>query len=182
MSTEPVIVFDLGGMKGGIVGQSERAIRAALKVVTATAEGRVLFVMTANKTTSFSPELNRRFPDQFFFDTPNAAARRAIWDVYIAKNGLTPSQAAFPEGFDEGWTGAEIKRACERAARYGKTVVEAARFIIPSSVSGAQAIGALRREATGRFLSASEPGWYEMPVEKTPAVTTTQRSIDLKAT
>jgi len=161
-SGKPVIVFDLGGMKGGVVGLSEMRTRTALKVLSATAEGRVLFLMTANKTTLFSPEMNRRFPDQFFFDVPDDIGRAAIWPVYIAKNGLTASQAHIPEGFDSGWTGAEIKRACERAALFGKTVVEAARYIIPSSVSHADAINQLRLEADGRFLSASYHGYYQV--------------------
>lgn len=174
---KPVIVFDLGGMKGGTVGQSERTIRAALKVVTATAEGRVLFIGTANRTTLFTPELNRRFPDQFFYDTPDDAGRAAIWPVYAKKNGLTTSQAHVPAGFDAGWTGAEIKRACERAALFGCTVVEAARFIIPSSVSGKRQIEALRHEAAGRFLSASYDGFYQVP--ESPQVPVRQRSIEV---
>ena len=175
---KPVIVFDLGGMKGGVVGESERAIRNALKVVTATAEGRVLFIGTANRTTLFTPELNRRFPDQFFYDVPDAAGREAIWPVYIKKNGLTPSQSAIPEGMDEGWTGAEIKRACERSSLFGCPVPEAARYIIPASVSGAATIKALRREADGRFLSASQPGFYRQPV---PAATVARnRAIEMQ--
>lgn len=169
-SGKPVIVFDLGGMKGGVVGKSEEQIRNALKVVTATAEGRVLFAGSANRTTLFTPELNRRFPDQFFFDTPDDAGRAAIWPVYIKKNGLTASQSEVPAGFDTGWTGAEIKRACERAALFGCTVVEAARFIIPSSVSGKKTIEGLRREAAGRFLSASSPGLYELPAPPLEAI------------
>jgi hypothetical protein len=158
------IVFDLGGMKGGHVGESERQIRNALKVVTATAEGRVLFIMTANKTTLFSPEINRRFPDQFFFDLPDAAACKAIGDVYIAKNNLRADQVADLPWKDGGWTGAEIKRACERAARYNKTVREGARYIVPMAISAASTIAEMRANATGRFLSASTPGLYQTPV------------------
>lgn len=176
---KPLIIFDLGGMKGGTVGQSERTIRTALKVVTATAEGRVLFVMTANKTTQFTPELNRRFPDQFFHDVPDDLGRAAIWPVYVQKYGLMPAQAKIPAGFDAGWTGAEIRRACERAALFGKTVVEAARFIIPQSVSAKTVIASLRRDAAGRFLSASYPGLYQMPDESTP-VLASHRSIELQ--
>ena len=176
---KPVIVFDLGGMKGGVVGESERHIRAALKVVSATAEGRVLFVGTANRTTLFTPELNRRFPDQFFYDTPDDAGRSAIWPVYVKKNGLTASQAAIPEGFDRGWTGAEIKRACERAALFGSTVVDASRFIIPSSVSGKAVIENLRREAAGRFLSASHDGLYTLPQSPEVAVPLRTRSVEV---
>lgn len=179
-SGKPVIVFDLAGMKAGHVGESERAIRENLKVVTATAEGRVLFVGTANRTTLFTPELNRRFPDQFFYDSPDDAGRAAIWPVYVAKNGLTAAQAAIPAGFDKGWTGAEIKRACERAALFNTTVVEAAKFIIPAAVSHRQANDNLRREASGRFLSASKPGWYEAPAAAVKAAAATQRSIEVQ--
>jgi hypothetical protein len=174
---KPVIVFDLGGMKGGTVGQSEEQIRNALKVVTATAEGRVLFLGTANRTTMFTPELNRRFPDQFFYDVPDEAGRRAIWQVYINKLGLRESQAEIPLGFDRGWTGAEIKRACERAVLFGDTVVDAARYIIPSSVSGKKAIMELRMQAQDRFLSASYEGYYRIPEE--PLEPIVNRSIEV---
>ena len=162
-SGKPLIVFDIGGMKGGVVGQSEQSIREALKVVTATAEGRVLFIMTANRTTSFSPELNRRFPDQFFFDLPDAEGREAIWRVYVKKYNLSSVQAHRPAGFGTGWTGAEIKRACERAALFGRTVVDAAKFIVPLAGSAKNAIAGLRSEAAGRFLSAAKPGFYMPP-------------------
>jgi SpoVK/Ycf46/Vps4 family AAA+-type ATPase len=176
-SGKPVIVFDLGAMKGGIVGQSERLIRAALKVVTATAEGRVLFIGTANRTAIFTPEMNRRFPDQFFYDVPDDLGRAAIWPVYIQKNGLRASQARIPQGFDAGWTGAEIRRACEKAAMFGKTVVEAAQFIVPTVVSQAPIIEQMRRDAAGRFLSASYSGFYQLPEIEVPAEGT--RAIDV---
>jgi hypothetical protein len=175
-SGKPVVVLDLGGAKGGIVGQSEARIRHYLKVITATAEGRVLFIGTANRTTMFTPEMNRRFRKQFFFDLPNDAARAAIWPVYIAKNGLTPSQSEIPAGFDAGWTGAEIQAACEEAALFGKSVVEAARYIIPQAASAKATIAQMRRDSAGKFLSASQPGFYEPPVD---APVTTTRSIEV---
>lgn len=159
-SGKPVITFDLGAMKGGTVGDSERNIREALKVLTATAEGRVLFIMTANKTTIFSPELNRRFNDQFFMDLPSAEARAGIWAVYLRKAGLTPELAARPDGFDDGWTGDEIERVCYRAAMFQCSVVEAGQYIVPSAKSAAAHIEAMRAAAVGRFLSASHPGLY----------------------
>jgi len=122
-----------------------------------------LFIGTANKTTIFTPELNRRFPDQFFYDLPDDIGRAAIWPVYVKKNGLSASQAYVPPGFDSGWTGAEIERACGRAALFGETVVEAAQFIIPQAVSARNTIAQLQAEADGRFLSASYPGFYQMP-------------------
>jgi hypothetical protein len=178
-SGKPVIMLDLGGLKAKHVGESEANIRAALKVITATAEGKVLFVGTANKTTMFSPEMNRRFPDQFFFDLPDAAARKAIWDVYIKKAKLTPAQAAIPAGFDTGWTGAEIQRACERAAKYSKTVVQAARFIIPQAESAKPVIAQMRASAAGKFLSASHEGKYRVPEETPASAVAKQRNIEM---
>jgi len=176
-SGKPLIVFDLGGMKGGTVGSSEAKIRAALKVVSATAEGRVLFLATANKTASFTPELNRRFPDQFFFDLLDDDGRASVWPVYGKKNGLTPAQLKFKPGFDRGWTGAEIKRVCERAALFNLTVPDAAKFLVPSAVSAKDTIQDLRRHATGRFLSAAYEGPYRMPSEDVAAV---ERGINLE--
>lgn len=175
----PLVLLDLGGMKGGHVGDSERMVRNALKMVTAIAEGRVLFIMTANRTTTFTPEMNRRFPDQFFFDHPDAAGRAAIWPVYEAQYGLTPAQAARPEGFDTGWTGAEIKRVAERAAMFKTTVVEAARWLVPQAESAKKVIREMRESAHGRFLSASYPGWYQyqdtdLVVPGAPLVATTR--------
>lgn len=175
------IQFDLGGMKGGTVGQSERQIRAALKVVTATAEGRVLFVMTANNTTVFTPEINRRFPDQFFFDVPGAEGRAKIWEIYRVKNGLTDEHFEdCPAGFDSGWTGAEIKRACERAAMFGCSVYEASRYIVPTVISNAEKIERMRQAAAGKFLSAHAPGLYQVPRVSVPTVAKGSRKVDLE--
>lgn len=170
-SGKPLVMFDMGGMRSSLVGSSEGAVRTALKVLAATAaEGRVLFILTANKTVTFTPELNRRFPDQFFFDTLSDDARAEVWPVYIKKNKLTGQQATFPAGFDAGWSADEVRRTCERAALLGCSVVDAARFIIPSSVSAKDAIASLRQAAAGKFLSATEAGWYEAPkTERTAA-------------
>lgn len=178
---KPLILFDLGGMKSGTLGSSESNIRAALKVVSATAEGRVLFLATANKTAAFTPELNRRFPDQFFFDLLDEDGRAAVWPVYAQKNGLTPQQMKFKKGFDKGWTGAEIKRVCERASLFKKTVPEAAQFLVPSAISAHEKIKELREHAVGRFLSASKPGWYEIPKEPLPVLDSKDRTIDLES-
>lgn len=174
---KPVIVFDLGAMKGGTVGSSERTIRAALKIITATAEGRVLFVATANKTATFTPELNRRFSDQFFFDLLDDSGREAIWPVYGKRYSLEPEQLKFRKGMDRGWTGAEIKRVCARAALFKETVTEASRYLVPSAISAKAQIEELRASASGRFLSASYPGLYAPPTIE--EVTADGREIDL---
>lgn len=181
-SGKPLIVFDLGSMKGGTVGSSEGRIRNALKVVSATAEGRVLFVATANQTSSFTPELNRRFRKQFFFDLPDAAGRAAMWKVYGTKLKLTPEQLALPENFDEGWTGAEIEAVSEDAALFKRTVKDVSQYMVPSCRSAKDTIMRLRKEAAGRFLSASKPGPYRAPEDdELKAPRKSGRSIDLES-
>ena len=158
---KPVVKFDLGGMKGSKLGESEKMIRTALKMVTATSEGRTLFIATANNAASFTPELNRRLPDQFFFDLLDADARAQAWEVYIRKNDL-PAQLT-P---DDEYTGAEIKRVCERAAMFKIPLVDAAEFVVASAVSAEDLIDQRRRAAHGRMLSAAKPGLYRMPEAK----------------
>lgn len=170
------IVLDLGGMKTKSLGGSEAAIRSALKVITATAEGRVLFIMTANNTSTFTPELNRRFPDQFFFDLPDSGGRADLWKLYGAKFGLSAAQLDMKNVDDAGWTGAEIKRACDRAAMFKVPVSKATQFIVPTCKSAKAQIERARETAAGRFLSAQYPGLYEPPAAAAPS---RQRKIDV---
>ena len=154
----PTIALDLGAMKGSLVGESEERLRTALKVVKAMAQDRVLFIATCNSIGVLPPELRRRFTfGTFFFDLPNAEERAQIWTMYIAKYNLESPQIDFN---DEGWTGAEIKQACEIAYRLQCSIDEAAAYIVPVSRSAADQIKQLRSQASGRFISASAPGIY----------------------
>lgn len=156
----PTIAFDLSGMKGSLVGESGRNLRTALKVVDAVANGRVLVVATCNSLGTLPPELRRRFTfGTFFFDLPTAEEREAIWMLYALKYGIVSKAQVRPK--DDGWTGAEIRTCCDLAARLNLTVVEAAAYIVPVAKSAAESIQKLRESASGRFISASEPGVYQ---------------------
>jgi len=153
----PTIAFDLTGMKASLVGESEQRLRNALKVVTAVSQGRSLFIATCNSLAVLPPELRRRFTfGTFFFDLPTADERKLIWDLYLGKYALP--QEPLPQ--DDGWTGAEIRQACELAWRLGCTLVEASAYIVPVARSASEQIARLRNEANGRFISASHPGVY----------------------
>ena len=153
----PTIAFDLTGMKASLVGESEQRLRNALKVVTAVSQGRSLFIATCNSLAVLPPELRRRFTfGTFFFDLPTAEERKLIWDLYLGKYAL-PQEPLPP---DDGWTGAEIRQACELAWRLGCTLVEASAYIVPVARSASEQIARLRNEANGRFISASHPGVY----------------------
>lgn len=154
----PTVRFDLGGMKGSLMGQSEGMIRTALKVIQAISGGKALFMATSNNIAQISPEFKRRFKlGIFFYDLPTPEERPAIWDLYITKYDL---QDAGPIPPDRDWTGADIAQCCQLAWQLRITLVEASKYVIPVAVSARERIEQLRKEASGRYLSASQPGLY----------------------
>jgi hypothetical protein len=154
----PTIALDLGGMKGSLVGESERRLRSALQVAKAVSQGEILFLATCNATGVLPPELKRRFSlGTFYFELPDDDARIKIWNIYLKKLGLF--KQAKPD--DAGWTGAEIKNCCTIAWRLNISLVEAAKFIVPVSVSSADQIERLAKESHRKYISASKPGIFE---------------------
>jgi hypothetical protein len=155
----PTIAFDANGMKDSLVGASEARLRNALKVVTAVTQGRSFWVATCNKIASLPPELRRRFKSgTFFFDLPGPEEREVIWNIYLRRYDI-PVDTQRPDDTD--WTGAEIKQCCYLAAEeLGCTLMEAAQYIVPVAKSAEDEITRLRAMAHGRFISASQPGFY----------------------
>jgi hypothetical protein len=164
----PTIQVDLGAMKGSLVGQSEKQLRQALNVIDAVSQGQTLFIATCNSFGNLPPELKRRFTlGTFFFDLPTKEEREKIWEIYRAKYGLSFSRAA--ENFiDDGWTGAEIRQCCEIAWRLGRSTDQAAKFIVPVAKSASETIERLRKSASGKFISASVPGVYQVTEPDAP--------------
>jgi len=152
----PTVAFDLAAMQSSLVGGSGERLRAALQVVDAISQGRSLWIATCNSITSLPPELRRRFTlGTFFFDLPTVEEREAIWNIYENRWQLTGER---PD--DDGWTGAEIRECCRKAWRLKLSLRQSAGYIVPVSRSAADQIEGLRRQASGRFLSASQPGVY----------------------
>lgn len=185
----PTLQLDLGAAKGSLVGQSERQLRNALKVITAVSNGKSLWIATCNAITDLPPELRRRFTlGTFFFDLPTQAERDAIWSIWTSRYGIEcfrqdPTRndsVSVTSGIpaDEGWTGAEIRQCCDIAWRLGCSLIEASRFVVPVSKSAATQLEALRSQADGRFLSASVPGTYERPTKLTSNATTSATNND----
>jgi hypothetical protein len=165
----PTIALDLSGMKASLVGESEQRLRQALKVIRAVGSDRALWLATCNRISALPPELRRRFTlGTFFFDLPTEEERRAIWAIWKAAYSLglddsliasfVPSDRAALN--DDGWTGAEIRQCCDVAWRLKIKLSEAAQFVVPVARAAADEIEALRRQASGRFLSASYPGVF----------------------
>lgn len=156
----PCISFDLTGMKQSLVGSSEANLRNALKVVTAVTQGKTFVLATCNRIAALPPELRRRFKSgTFFFDLPGREERAVIWNIYRNKFDI-PSEQPLPD--DEGWSGAEIQQCCYLASEeLCCTLMEAAQYIVPVAKSAEKQIQELRVEASGRFISASYPGYYK---------------------
>ncbi len=157
----PMLSFDLGAAKDKLVGSSEQLIRQCMKVIKAIGGSNVYFVATCNDISAgvITPDLLRRFTDGiYFFDLCTAEERAAIWPIHLARYGF-PLDAERPKDAD--WTGSEIRNCVRLAYRRRCSLVDAARSIVPIAVSSAESIELLRRQATGKFLSASHPGTYK---------------------
>lgn len=172
----PTITLDLGAAKGGIVGESEAKIRNAYKIIDAVGAGRCYFIATSNNIAVLPPELKRRFTSGiFYFPIPDEdngyrdrLERDRIWAIYLKKWKLDASQ--LKEVNDSGWTGAEIRNCARMAYRQSITLGQAAKYIVPYTKTSPEKLELLRREATGRYLSANRAGIYTYSAHSTKDV------------
>lgn len=141
-----------GGVTAGVLG--------TLQTWLADHTSDVFFVGSCNSLQGLPPQFTRagRFNATFFFDYPDRRQREKIWPIYLCKFGLAPDQ---PRPCEEGWTGAEIRSCCETAALLGLSLVDAAKYLVPVAISGAEEHDRLRKWAHGRCLSADVPGVYQ---------------------
>ena len=156
-ASAPVINFNLGDLKNSLVGQSEAQLRAALKVIDSVSNGKALFVATSNNLASLPTELLERFTlGTWFFDLPTQAERTKIWEIQLNAYGLPAQEITF----DDGWVGRQIRNCCEIGKLSNLPLAEAAKFIVPMTLSAGDRIKALRMQANGKYLSAAYAGAY----------------------
>lgn len=119
----------------------------------------VFFIGTCNDASQIPAPFARaeRFDGVFFVDLPSDEQRKQIWDIYIAEYELDKTMT-LPDDTD--WTGAEIKACCRLAALLEITLEEASLHVVPIAVTSQEDVANLRTWASGRCLSASEPGIY----------------------
>lgn len=163
----PTIRFDLGAMQGSLVGESQAAIRAALKTVDAITGGDALWIVTCNDIKALPPELQSRFSlGTYFFDLPNGEERAGAWNIHRKAYDLEGDDSCL-EVNDAGWTGREIMYACNNAYITGKPIAHEAKRVIPQCKANRGTIEALQQFADGRFLDASSGTEYrrKMPQE-----------------
>jgi len=209
----PTLILDIGALMNSLVGETERNVRQALRMVDAMApcilfcdeiekhlsgvsqSGRtdsgvsarmfgslltwlsdrtsdVFFIATANNIAALPPELSRaeRLDAVYYLDLPGAAQREQIWQIYLELFGLDKAQAR-PD--DSLWTGAEIRAACRLAALLDVPLTAAAQNVVPVAHTSAESVQQLRQWASGRCLSADQPGiytYYDAPQKATRRV------------
>jgi hypothetical protein len=119
----------------------------------------VFVVCTANDVSRLPPEFARseRFDGVFFLDLPGNEEKRAIWELYLDLFEIDRTQR-LPD--DTNWTGAEIRACCRLAALLDLPLSQAAQNVVPVAVTAAESVERLRTWASGRCLSASQPGIY----------------------
>jgi SpoVK/Ycf46/Vps4 family AAA+-type ATPase len=171
----PTIRFDSGEMQGSLVGESQHALLHALKVTTAVSQGRPLVIATCNSVAVLPAELVNRFKFRYFVDMPDETEKNVIWPIHIARRGLDASQ---PRPAASDWNGREIEQCCDTAWTLDCSLMEAAEMVVPIAESSAEEIERRRREAAGRYLSASYPRPYAYTGKETVKVGSRQIRID----
>jgi SpoVK/Ycf46/Vps4 family AAA+-type ATPase len=156
----PCIQLDVNAAKGGLVGESEANIRAAVDVIKAIGGRNVFAVASCNKAETIPAALRRRFRyGSWFFDAPNREEQKEIWTI-LKRRWEIPAEDPEP---DEDLTGADVEAICDLAWRSGKPLEFVRQFQNPSTKSAPETIKAARANAMGKFLSATYPGIYQGP-------------------
>lgn len=164
----PVVSLDIAAMQSSLVGSSEARTQQAFSMIDAVSSGNAYIIATSNSVQSLPPELLRRFQMKYFFEEPSTEEKAAIWPIYLAKYGFK-ANSKLPN--DMGWTGAEIETCAATAYQLNISLTEAAQYIVPTTVSSRDSILKLKRESSGRYLSASHPGMYLYDMIGADAVT-----------
>jgi SpoVK/Ycf46/Vps4 family AAA+-type ATPase len=161
----PCILFTDELEKGlsGVGGQGDSGVSTRLLGTLLTwlseHETDVFVIGTANNISALPPEFTRaeRLDGVFFLDTPNAAEKDLIWQMYRQECHIPETQSR-PN--DTSWTGAEIRSCCRLAELLDITMHQAAQLVVPVAVTAAESMEKLRSWASGRCLNASEQGIY----------------------
>ena len=153
----PVILLNIAEMQNSLVGSSEARTQQAFATIDAISSGSFIIVATSNSVEALPPELLRRFQTKFFFEEPNETERKLIWPIYRDRYSINAKDA---QPNDLGWTGAEIRDCCEKAYDLKLNLKQASQYIVPTTVSSRDVINKLKEQSSGRYLSASRPGYY----------------------
>lgn len=171
-----------GAADGGVSSDAMGAILTWMQ----ERQGEAFVIATANDVSQLPPEFIRkgRWDEVFFVDLPNHPERVEITRAAIRANGRDPAGMALNvvATHTEGFTGAEVAALVPDALYVAfadnareieaNDLIEAARNVVPLSITAAEKINALRSWAKTRARAATTGG-------KPAAVGTGERQIDL---
>jgi AAA+ superfamily predicted ATPase len=160
---EKALADNGGASDGGVMQRVLGSLLTWMQETTAP----VYVVATANNISALRPELLSRFDDVCYVDLPDNISRLEILKVHLTKRGVKMPKS-LSEIVDATWgfSGREIERvvkfAIKRAFFEKKTLtvshlIEAAKGIIPTSVTKADEIQALRTWAKDKAIPAGRP-------------------------
>lgn len=124
-----------------------------------------IFIATANYFDRIPLEIVRRMDEIFFVDLPSMTERIEIAAIHLRLNDVE-DQGSLAEriaGLSEEWTGDEIRKCIVSAVRRTRgnvtmdTLVDAARYVKPISVTNAVQVRALREWGRGSVRIANTP-------------------------
>lgn len=151
-----------GGQSASDGGVSQRMLGTLLTWLN-DHQSQVYFIGTCNDQSKLAAmsagafTRAERFDASFFIDLPNRDEKNAIWNIY---RKVYQIDANDPLPDDKDWTGAEIKSCCRQARMLGSNLIDASQYIVPVCKSSGEQIESMRTWATGRCLSATNPGVY----------------------
>jgi len=163
-SVAPCILFidelekALGGSKSG--NDSGVSLRVFGRLLTWLSDktSDVFVIGTCNDVSSLDAAFARegRFDSLFFVDLPSKVEREKLWSFYLDKYSVKKDV----EVNDEGWTGAEIEGCVKKSKQLEISLANAAKYIIPVSLSRKDEIEKLREWSKMMCLSSDYEGKY----------------------
>jgi SpoVK/Ycf46/Vps4 family AAA+-type ATPase len=159
----PGIRMDVAAMQDKHVGESGARLRAAMATILSVAgdEGKNVFLLASSNGLENLPlGLRARFSfaPTFFYDVPSEEEKQQIWKIQVGRHGLMEPKD-YPA--TPGWSGRDIKQACEKAQALGISLKEAADWVIPLCTTEKERVDLMRANAHNKYLSASVPGPYQ---------------------
>lgn len=136
---------------------------------------QAFIVATSNDIRGIPSAFSRsgRFDAVFCWDLPGRDQKDKIWDIYIRRYNLDPSQDK-PE--DRDWSGADIQSCCQKANLLGISIMDASKYVVPIATRSKKEIEDLRTWCDGTTISADYPGIYRRnPEQALPSVKNTRR-------
>ena len=159
-----VMVDEIEKALSGVSGQGDSGVSTRMFGTflgwLADHDSDIYVVASCNDISKLPPEFSRaeRWDAIYFLDLPGRDEKDVIWNLYLDLFEIDRDQR-LPD--DNNFTGAEIKACCRLAALLDMPLVQAAQNVVPVAVTAAESVERLRNWASGRCLSANEPGLYE---------------------